>query len=114
MLNVLPSLKSSAGRVGQDGLVQKGSYVDDVVEDAVWKLSNGEITPPIKTKDASFFNRFGQLIYQEPLGRAAGYDHPQFSIHRGDPQMVLLEAFMSRVGPDRILTNHQCVRVEQE
>ena len=47
----------------------------------------------IETKDATFFNRFGQLIYQEPLGRAAGYDHPQFSIHRGDLQMVLLDAF---------------------
>jgi 5-methylphenazine-1-carboxylate 1-monooxygenase len=30
----------------------------------------------IETRDATFFNRFGQLIYQEPLGRAAGYDHP--------------------------------------
>ena len=47
---------------------------------------------------STFFNRFGQLIYQEPLGRAAGYDHPQFSIHRGDLQMVLLEAFKSRAG----------------
>ena len=26
----------------------------------------------VKTRDATFFNRFGQLIYQEPLGRAAG------------------------------------------
>jgi 5-methylphenazine-1-carboxylate 1-monooxygenase len=68
----------------------------------------------IETKDASFFNRFGQLIYQEPLGRGAGYDHPQFSIHRGDLQMVLLEAFKSRAGADRILTNHHCVGVEQD
>ena len=68
----------------------------------------------IETKDASFFNRFGQLIYEEPLGRAAGYDHPQFSIHRGDLQMVLLEAFKSRAGADRILTNHHCVGVEQD
>src|SRR3978361_1295970 len=50
----------------------------------------------IATKDATFFNRFGQLIYREPLGRAAGYDHPQFSIHRGDLQMVLLDAFPRR------------------
>jgi 5-methylphenazine-1-carboxylate 1-monooxygenase len=68
----------------------------------------------IATKDASFFNRFGQLIYQEPLGRAAGYDQPQFSIHRGDLQMVLLDAFKSRVGEDRIVTNHHCTGVEQE
>ena len=68
----------------------------------------------IETRDASFFNRFGQLIYQEPLGRAAGYDHPQFSIHRGDLQMVLLEAFRRRVGADRILTGHHCISVEQD
>src|SRR5215467_1322414 len=68
----------------------------------------------IQTTDATFFNRFGQLIYQEPLGRAAGYDHPQFSIHRGDLQMVLLDAFRSRVGHDRIVTGAHCLGVEQD
>jgi 2-polyprenyl-6-methoxyphenol hydroxylase-like FAD-dependent oxidoreductase len=68
----------------------------------------------IETKDATFFNRFGQLIYQEPLGRAAGYDQPQFSIHRGDLQMVLLDAFRARAGHDRIVTNHHCLGVEQD
>ncbi len=33
-----------------------------------------------------FYNRFGQLIYTEPSGSAAGYPWPQFSIHRGDLQ----------------------------
>src|ERR1700761_1454328 len=50
----------------------------------------------ISTQDATFFNRFGQLIYQEPLGRAAGYEHPQFSIHRGDLRMIMLEPFRAR------------------
>jgi 5-methylphenazine-1-carboxylate 1-monooxygenase len=68
----------------------------------------------IETKDATFFNRFGQLIYQEPLGRAAGYEHPQFSIHRGDLQMILLEAFRARAGHDRLITNRHCVAVEQD
>jgi len=54
------------------------------------------------------------LIYQEPLGRAAGYQHPQFSIHRGDLQMVLLDAFRARVGADRLTTNHHCIGVEQD
>jgi 2-polyprenyl-6-methoxyphenol hydroxylase-like FAD-dependent oxidoreductase len=67
----------------------------------------------IPTQDATFFNRFGQLIYREPLGRAAGYEHPQFSIHRGDLQMVLLDAFRARAGHDRLLTNHHCIGVEQ-
>src|SRR5881394_1399097 len=68
----------------------------------------------ITTTDATFFNRFGQLIYQEPLGRAAGYEHPQFSIHRGDLQMVLLDAFRARAGGDRLITNRHCIGVEQD
>ena len=68
----------------------------------------------IATKDATFFNRFGQLIYQEPLGRAAGYDHPQFSIHRGDLQMVLLDAFRERAGADLRRANRHCLGVEQD
>jgi 5-methylphenazine-1-carboxylate 1-monooxygenase len=68
----------------------------------------------IETTDATFFNRFGQLIYQEPLGRAAGYAHPQFSIHRGDLQMALVDAFRSRAGHDRLVTQRHCVGVEQD
>jgi 2-polyprenyl-6-methoxyphenol hydroxylase-like FAD-dependent oxidoreductase len=68
----------------------------------------------IATEDATFFNRFGQLIYREPLGRAAGYEHPQFSIHRGDLQMVLLDAFVARAGRDRFNTNRHCIAVEQD
>ena len=52
----------------------------------------------VSTAEACFFNRFGQLIYREPLGRAAGYDWPQFSIHRGDLQQVLADAFVRRAG----------------
>ena len=68
----------------------------------------------ITTEDATFFNRFGQLIYQEALGRAAGYEHPQFSIHRGDLQMVLLDAFRARAGHDRLSTGRHCIAVEQD
>jgi 2-polyprenyl-6-methoxyphenol hydroxylase-like FAD-dependent oxidoreductase len=68
----------------------------------------------IATNDATFFNRFGQLIYQEPLGRAAGYAHPQFSVHRGDLQMILLDAFVARAGADRLSINHHCIAVEPD
>jgi 2-polyprenyl-6-methoxyphenol hydroxylase-like FAD-dependent oxidoreductase len=58
----------------------------------------------VTTREFCFYNRFGQFIYREPAGRYAGYDVPQFSIHRGDLQMVLLEAFIVRrrrsVAPD--------------
>jgi len=68
----------------------------------------------IATTDATFFNRFGQLIYQEPLGRAAGYDQPQFSIHRGDLQRVLYDAFCARAGRDRVVLGRHCLNVEQD
>ena len=42
-------------------------------------------------QEATFFNRFGQLIYPEPRA-AVPATRPQFSIHRGDLQRVLLEA----------------------
>ena len=52
----------------------------------------------VTTREYCFYNRFGQFIYSEPAGRFAGYDVPQFSIHRGDLQMVLLDAFVERAG----------------
>jgi 2-polyprenyl-6-methoxyphenol hydroxylase-like FAD-dependent oxidoreductase len=68
----------------------------------------------IETQEAAFFNRFGQLIYREPLGKRAGYEWPQFSIHRGDLQTVLMDAVKSRLGPHAILLDHHLVRFEQD
>ena len=67
----------------------------------------------VTTADATFFNRFGQLIHREPLGRFAGYPTPQFSIHRGDLQMVLLHALRDRAGHDAVVTGHRCTGVEE-
>jgi len=64
------------------------------------------------TREYCFFNRFGQFIYSEPAGRFAGYDVPQFSIHRGDLQMVLLDAFKARAGADRVVTGWRCTGVD--
>jgi 2-polyprenyl-6-methoxyphenol hydroxylase-like FAD-dependent oxidoreductase len=68
----------------------------------------------VATRQAAFFNRFGQLIYEEKLGRAAGYEWPQFSIHRGDLQMALLDAFKARVGEDRLHLGWQCTGAEPD
>jgi 5-methylphenazine-1-carboxylate 1-monooxygenase len=81
---------------------------------AALRLEQSLASVAIETSDATFFNRFGQLIYQESLGRAAGYEHPQFSIHRGDLQMVLLDAFRTRAGSDRLNTNYHCTGAEQD
>lgn len=67
----------------------------------------------VTTQEAAFFNRFGQLVYREPSGIAAGYAHPQFSIHRGDLQMVLRDAVVQRLGEQAIRTDHRCVGFSQ-
>src|SRR4051812_24351912 len=51
-----------------------------------------------RTDELAFFNKFGQLIWREPRGLAAGYRWPQYSIHRGHLQMVLLAAARQRLG----------------
>jgi 2-polyprenyl-6-methoxyphenol hydroxylase-like FAD-dependent oxidoreductase len=68
----------------------------------------------ITTTDISYYNRHGQFIYSDPSGRFGGYDYPQYSIHRGDLQRVLLDAFIERVGADRVFTGHSVVRVESD
>jgi 2-polyprenyl-6-methoxyphenol hydroxylase-like FAD-dependent oxidoreductase len=52
------------------------------------------------TQALCFFNKFGQLIWREPRGLAAGYRWPQVSIHRGRLQVLLLEAARERLGDD--------------
>ncbi len=68
----------------------------------------------ITTKESGFYNRHGQHIFTEPTGRFAGYDFPQFSIHRGDLHMVLLKAAIERLGADRIHTGYQCTGFDQD
>lgn len=91
-VNILPHASRELCRLG--------------LEDALAKLA-------VTTRESVFFNRFGQRIYGEPAGRYAGYDWPQFSIHRGDLQQVLLDAFRQRVGPERLFTGCKCVGFEQ-
>jgi len=68
----------------------------------------------VETQEAAFFNRFGQLIYREPLGLRAGYRWPQFSIHRADLQSALFDAAIERLGRERIHLGWHCVGFEQD
>lgn len=66
------------------------------------------------TQESAYYNRFGQFIHSEPAGRFAGYDNPQYSIHRGDLQKVLLDTVMERLGPGTVVTDHRCDSVDQD
>jgi 2-polyprenyl-6-methoxyphenol hydroxylase-like FAD-dependent oxidoreductase len=60
----------------------------------------------IPTAELAYYSKHGQLIWSEPRGVAAGYNWPQFSIHRGALQLLLLDAARERLGADRIVTGH--------
>ena len=61
----------------------------------------------IRTYELIYTNRFGQEIWRELRGLDAGYDYPQYSIHRGKLQGVLYEATQARIGEEQIHTAHQ-------
>jgi 2-polyprenyl-6-methoxyphenol hydroxylase-like FAD-dependent oxidoreductase len=68
----------------------------------------------VTTKESAFFNAHGQFVYSEPAGRYAGYKWPQFSIHRGDLQGVLLQAVRERIGEQAVVSDHRCAGFEQD
>ena len=59
----------------------------------------------IRTYELFYTNRLGQEIWREPRGLDAGYDIPQFSIHRGRLQGVIYQAVRARLGESRIHLN---------
>ncbi len=92
-LNLLPhAIKALSGLGLQEKLLAKG----------------------IETGEYCFYTRHGQLIYREPRGRAAGYDWPQISIHRGDLHGALLDAAKERLGANAVVLGHKCVGLEQD
>jgi 2-polyprenyl-6-methoxyphenol hydroxylase-like FAD-dependent oxidoreductase len=59
----------------------------------------------IRTYELFYTNRLGQEIWREPRGLDAGYDIPQFSIHRGRLHGVIYQAARARLGESRIHLN---------
>ncbi|MEM7724099.1 MAG: flavin-dependent oxidoreductase [Pseudomonadota bacterium] len=52
----------------------------------------------IRTAEVAYFSAQGGRIWAEPRGRQAGYHWPQYSIHRGELQFLLLNALRARAG----------------
>ena len=56
----------------------------------------------IRTRELVYANRFGQVVWRELRGTDAGFDTPQFSIHRGKLHTVLLDAVRERLGAGKL------------
>ena len=68
----------------------------------------------ILTGELRYHSKDGKTIWTEPRGLDAGYAWPQYSIHRGILQAVLLEAVRQRLGSDRIVTEHHFAGLDQD
>ncbi|HMS79428.1 MAG TPA: flavin-dependent oxidoreductase, partial [Burkholderiaceae bacterium] len=68
----------------------------------------------IPTREVAFYTRHGQRIWADGRGLEAGYPFPQYSVHRGELQMLLYRTAVERLGPDRVLTGQRLVRFEQD
>lgn len=71
-----------------------------------WGLLPAMARTGVESQELNFYNRHGDVVLREPRGRFAGYAVPQFSVHRGEFQMLLLDAARERLGADRIHLGH--------
>ena len=51
----------------------------------------------VRTCELAYFSKHGKPIWSEPRGIEAGYKWPQFSIHRGTMQQILLDTAIERL-----------------
>ena len=66
----------------------------------------------IASTTLAYFSARGQLIWEESRGRAAGYQWPQLSLHRGTLQMVLHHTAVERLGADRVVPGRHLTAID--
>jgi len=59
----------------------------------------------IRSQEVAYYSRQGGLIWSEPRGTFAGYNWPQYSINRGDLQILLYNELTKRAGSQVIKVN---------
>jgi len=68
----------------------------------------------VPTSELVYYSKYGKKIWQEARGKFAGYLWPQFSVHRGIFQMLLLEEVKNRLGKDSVQTGYYLQSVENK
>lgn len=54
----------------------------------------------------------GNDVYAEPRGELAGYNWPQYAVHRGEFHMLLYRTFIERAGADAVRLGHRVTGYE--
>lgn len=70
-------------------------------------------TVGVQAREWALVGRNGHDVYSEPRGLLAGYRWPQYAVHRGELQMLLLRAVCERLGPDAVRLGQRVVGYEQ-
>ncbi|MFD1510327.1 flavin-dependent oxidoreductase [Lacimonas salitolerans] len=68
----------------------------------------------LPAREWALVGRNGNDIYAEPRGLLAGYDWPQYAVHRGQLQMMLLDAVRDRLGDQAVQTGRRAVGFDQD
>ncbi|MEU4673387.1 flavin-dependent oxidoreductase [Amycolatopsis sp. NPDC023774] len=68
----------------------------------------------IRTRELLYTHRLGQVILRKPCGLDAGFTLPQFCLHRGRLQGMLLRAVRARLGADAVRTGHRLIGFDQD
>lgn len=68
----------------------------------------------IQAREWALVGRNGKDIYAEPRGLLAGYRWPQYSVHRGQLQMLLYRTVLERLGAHALRLGHRVVGYRNE
>ena len=67
----------------------------------------------IQAREWALVGRNGNDVYAEPRGLLAGYRWPQYSVHRGQLQMLLYRTVLERLGPGAVRLGHRVTGYRQ-
>lgn len=67
----------------------------------------------VPTEEWTLFSEDGTEVWVEPRGRAAGYDWPQYSVHRGQLQVMLYRVLCERLGHTSVHLSNRVMGFEQ-
>ncbi|MDE0059158.1 MAG: flavin-dependent oxidoreductase [Defluviicoccus sp.] len=68
----------------------------------------------IPARGLAYYTRRGQHVLTEKLGSEAGFDWPQFHMHRGAFHLMLADEVRRRLGSGALRLGHRCVGIERD
>ena len=68
----------------------------------------------LQAREWALVGRNGNDVYAEPRGLLAGYRWPQYAVHRGQLQMLLLDAVRRRLGPQAVQLGQRVTGYRQD